>query len=167
MVGSLAGKFFFHKLMFNRWMKLSMFKRDSGSWMVMFLSTLVSLFIFSFLYNGFLSIEGDKLSLYKITSYLGLQNDTFMKAAGLGTWMGDFITAWMVTDMMLQVKAVLSNFGLVNIQVACKVERHRGIMVSVVESWLRGLGSRPGQLILLRSWAKHLILTLATLHQGV
>lgn len=103
-VGSLAGKFFFHKLVFNRWMKLSMFKRDSGSWMVMFLSTLVSLFIFSFLYNGFLSIEGDKLSLYKITSYLGLQNDTFMKAAGLGTWMGDFITAWMVTDMMLQDK---------------------------------------------------------------
>lgn len=113
MVGSLAGKFFFHKLVFNRWMKLSMFKRDSGSWMVMFLSTLVSLFIFSFLYNGFLSIEGDKLSFYKITSYLGLQNDTFMKAAGLGTWMGDFITAWMVTDMMLQVKVVLSNFGLV------------------------------------------------------
>ena len=90
-----------------------MFKRDSGSWMVMFLSTLVSLFIFSFLYNGFLSIEGDKLSFYKITSYLGLQNDTFMKAAGLGTWMGDFITAWMVTDMMLQVKAILLNFGLV------------------------------------------------------
>ena len=112
-VGSLVGKFFFHKLVFNRWMKLSMFKRDSGSWMVMFLSTLVSLFIFSFLYNGFLSIEGDKLSLYKITSYLGLQNDTFMKAAGLGTWMGDFITAWMVTDMMLQVKVVLSNFGLI------------------------------------------------------
>ena len=48
----------------------------------------------------------------------------------------------------------------------CKVKRHRGIMVSVVESWLRGLGSRPDPLILLRSWAKHLILTLATLHQG-
>jgi len=27
-----------------------------------------------------------------------------MKAAGLGTWMGDFVTAWMVTDMMLQDK---------------------------------------------------------------
>lgn len=102
-VGLLVGKFFFHKLVFNRWMKLSMFYRDSGSWMVMFLTTLVSLFIFSFLYNGFLSAGGDKLSPYKITTYLGLQNDSFMKAAALGTWMGDFVTAWMVTDMMLQV----------------------------------------------------------------
>lgn len=102
--GLLAGKFFFHKLLFNRWMRLSMFKHDSGSWMVMFLTTLVSLFIFSFIYNGFLSAGGDKLSLYHVTSYLGIQNDSFMKAAGLGTWMGDFVTAWMVTDMMLQDK---------------------------------------------------------------
>ena len=105
-VGLLVGKFFFHKLVFNRWLKLTMFKRDSGSWMVMFLSTLLSLFIFSFIYNGFLSAGGDELSLYKITTYLGIQNDNFMKAAGLGTWMGDFVTAWMVTDMMLQVQDV-------------------------------------------------------------
>ena len=26
-----------------------------------------------------------------------------MKVAALGTWTGDFVTAWMVTDMMLQV----------------------------------------------------------------
>lgn len=102
-VGLLVGKFVFHKLLFNRLMKLSMFYHDSGSWMVMFLTTLVSLFIFSFLYNGFLSAGGDELSSYKITTYLGLQNDSFMKAAALGTWMGDFVTAWMVTDMMLQV----------------------------------------------------------------
>ena len=105
-VGLLVGKFFFHKLVFNRWLKLTMFKRDSGSWMVMFLSTLLSLFIFSFIYNGFLRAGGDELSLYKITTYLGIQNDNFMKAAGLGTWMGDFVTAWMVTDMMLQVQYV-------------------------------------------------------------
>lgn len=103
-VGLLVGKFVFHKLLFNRLMKLSMFARDSGSWMVMFLTTLVSLFIFSFLYNGFLRAGGDELSGYKITTYLGLQNDSFMKAAALGTWMGDFVTAWMVTDMMLQDK---------------------------------------------------------------
>ncbi|KAL9955543.1 hypothetical protein ACROYT_G036881 [Oculina patagonica] len=62
------------------------------------------MFIFSFIYNGFLSAGGDELSLYHVTSYLGIQNDSFMKAAGLGTWMGDFVTAWMVTDMMLQDK---------------------------------------------------------------
>ena len=37
---------------------------------------------------------------------MGIQNQTFMKAAALGTWMGDFVTAWMVTDMMLQVRKV-------------------------------------------------------------
>ena len=102
-VGMLVGKFFFHKLVFNRWMTLSMFYQDRGSWMVMFLTTLVSLFIFSFLYNGFLSAGGDEVSVYKVTTYLGIQNDSFMKAAALGTWTGDFVTAWMVTDMMLQV----------------------------------------------------------------
>ena len=40
---------------------------------------------------------------YAISSKMGITNQTFMKAAALGTWMGDFITAWMVTDMMLQV----------------------------------------------------------------
>ena len=34
---------------------------------------------------------------------MGMQNQTFMKVAAIGTWLGDFITAWMVTDMMLQV----------------------------------------------------------------
>lgn len=34
---------------------------------------------------------------------MGMQNQTFMKAAAIATWLGDFMTAWMVTDMMLQV----------------------------------------------------------------
>lgn len=34
---------------------------------------------------------------------MGMENQTFMKVAAIGTWLGDFITAWMVTDMMLQV----------------------------------------------------------------
>ena len=34
---------------------------------------------------------------------MGMENQTFMKMAAIGTWLGDFITAWMVTDMMLQV----------------------------------------------------------------
>ena len=34
---------------------------------------------------------------------MGMENQTFMKVAAIGTLLGDFITAWMVTDMMLQV----------------------------------------------------------------
>lgn len=39
---------------------------------------------------------------------MGIQNQTFMKVAAIGTWLGDFITAWMVTDMMLQVNETFS-----------------------------------------------------------
>ncbi|XP_061106804.1 transmembrane protein 117 isoform X1 [Conger conger] len=35
---------------------------------------------------------------------MGIRNESFMKMAAVGTWMGDFVTAWMVTDMMLQDK---------------------------------------------------------------
>ncbi|XP_017744455.1 PREDICTED: transmembrane protein 117 isoform X3 [Rhinopithecus bieti] len=41
---------------------------------------------------------------YIITDYMGIRNESFMKLAAVGTWMGDFVTAWMVTDMMLQDK---------------------------------------------------------------
>lgn len=37
------------------------------------------------------------------SNHMGMENQTFMKVAAICTWLGDFITAWMVTDMMLQV----------------------------------------------------------------
>ncbi|XP_077423768.1 transmembrane protein 117 isoform X2 [Vanacampus margaritifer] len=37
-----------------------------------------------------------------VTDHMGIKNESFMKIAAVGTWMGDFVTAWMVTDMMLQ-----------------------------------------------------------------
>lgn len=43
------------------------------------------------------------MDAYKITGYIGTKNHVFMRAAAIGTWFGDFLTAWMVTDMMLQV----------------------------------------------------------------
>ncbi|XP_059703034.1 transmembrane protein 117 isoform X3 [Haemorhous mexicanus] len=43
-------------------------------------------------------------SAYIITDFMGIRNENFMKVAAVGTWMGDFVTAWMVTDMMLQDK---------------------------------------------------------------
>ncbi|EDO34251.1 predicted protein, partial [Nematostella vectensis] len=101
--GMLIGKFFVHKLLLRKWMKLSMFQEDKGSWMVMFLTTIVLLFVFSLIFNGLVSLGGS-IAAYKVTSFLGFTNKTFMKAAAMGTWMGDFVTAWMVTDMMLQDK---------------------------------------------------------------
>jgi hypothetical protein len=80
-----------------------MFQEDKGSWMIMFLTSIITLFILSILFNIFVDQGGSAVAAYKVTSFLGFVNKTFMKAAGMGTWMGDFVTAWMVTDMMLQV----------------------------------------------------------------
>ena len=83
-----------------------MFSEDGqGSWMVMFLTVLIFLFIISFIYNEFLLLGGAHFASYVTSHNLGIQNQTFMKMAAIGTWLGDFITAWMVTDMMLQVRS--------------------------------------------------------------
>ena len=102
--GALIGKFFVHKFILCRVLKLRMFSEDGqGSWMIMFLTALVFLYILSFIYNEFLLLGGEHLHPYLSSNNLGIQNQSFMKLAAIGTWLGDFITAWMVTDMMLQV----------------------------------------------------------------
>ena len=50
---------------------------------------------------------------------MGMENQTFMKVAAICTWLGDFITAWMVTDMMLQVNNNYCNPASLRL---CKVE---------------------------------------------
>lgn len=34
---------------------------------------------------------------HMVTDYMGIRNESFMKMAAVGTWMGDFVTAWMVS----------------------------------------------------------------------
>ncbi|XP_067935642.1 transmembrane protein 117-like isoform X2 [Watersipora subatra] len=101
-VGILIGKLVIHRILLKRLFRLQMFQEDMGSFMVMFLTTLLSLYIFSWIYNGFLSLGGPEMSYYTITGYMDMKNTAFMKAAACGTWLGDFLTAWMVTDVMLQ-----------------------------------------------------------------
>ncbi|XP_049578824.1 transmembrane protein 117 isoform X1 [Syngnathus scovelli] len=99
--GLLAGKFFFHQQLFGRYLRLKAFREDHGSWMTMFFTTILSIFIFSHIYNLFLLMAGSMES-HMVTDHMGIKNTSFMKMAAVGTWMGDFGTAWMVTDMMLQ-----------------------------------------------------------------
>ncbi|KAK2537035.1 Tmem117 [Columba guinea] len=103
LTGLIAGKFLFHQRLFGQLLRLKMFREDHGSWMTMFFSTILFLFIFSHIYNLFLIMAGN-MSAYIITDFMGIRNENFMKVAAVGTWMGDFVTAWMVTDMMLQDK---------------------------------------------------------------
>ncbi|XP_061173205.1 transmembrane protein 117-like [Saccostrea echinata] len=103
-LGIVIGKLVVHGLFFNRLCRLRMFEDDMGSFMVMFLTTLISVFVFSWIYNAFLMIGGSDTEDYRISDLMGISNSLFMKMAATGTWCGDFFTAWMVTDMMLQEK---------------------------------------------------------------
>ena len=81
--------------------------------MIMFLITLITVFIMSLIYNGFLSIGGDATSQYRISDLMGVANDYFMKAAACGTWCGDFFTAWMVSySRMSNILVVVFNFSV-------------------------------------------------------
>ncbi|XP_043943102.1 transmembrane protein 117-like [Protopterus annectens] len=67
-VGLLAGKFIFHRQIFGRLLRLKMFRKDHGSWMTMFFSTILLLFIFSHIYNLCLVLVGTKSLLVEIKS---------------------------------------------------------------------------------------------------
>ena len=106
-IGLVVGKMIIHKWLFCHVLGMKLFTKDGqGSWMIMFLFTFVTIFTFAIIYNEFLKLEGSYLDPYHITSNMDMENATFMKVAGIGTWLGDFITAWMVTDMMLQVLSI-------------------------------------------------------------
>uniref|UniRef100_W5M0L6 Transmembrane protein 117-like n=1 Tax=Lepisosteus oculatus TaxID=7918 RepID=W5M0L6_LEPOC len=57
--GLFAGKFIFHQQLFGRFLRLKMFREDHGSWMTMFFSTILFLFIFSHIYNLCLLMAGN------------------------------------------------------------------------------------------------------------
>eukprot|EP01060_Flectonema_neradi_P014586 TRINITY_DN2120_c0_g3_i1.p1 TRINITY_DN2120_c0_g3~~TRINITY_DN2120_c0_g3_i1.p1 ORF type:complete len:672 (+),score=107.26 TRINITY_DN2120_c0_g3_i1:141-2156(+) len=73
-------------------------EHTKGSWLVMFFSTIVVLFIGALIYNIMTSAEGDD----EIDAGLECRNRVFMKVAACGTWLGDLFTAVMVFDGMLQ-----------------------------------------------------------------
>ncbi|XP_037087622.1 transmembrane protein 117-like [Pollicipes pollicipes] len=100
--GMLIGKNFIHHIVLRQWTRLKMFRDEQGSWMVMFLTVIVSLYIFSHVYNFILLLGYVNYQAYHVNSCMYITNASLMKAAACGTWLGDLITALMVTDMMLQ-----------------------------------------------------------------
>ncbi|XP_049860353.1 transmembrane protein 117-like isoform X3 [Schistocerca gregaria] len=99
--GMIVGKLLIHGYLCGTLLRLKMFRDDQGSWMTMFLTVIVSLYVFSHGYNLLLALWYDNCLLH-INSDMGVTNASVMKAAACGTWLGDLITALMVTDMMLQ-----------------------------------------------------------------
>lgn len=73
-----------------------MFRDEQGTWMIMFLTSLMFIYFISNIYNSFLESGHPESDIYRINSHMGITNANFMKAAASGTWVGDFVTAWMV-----------------------------------------------------------------------
>uniref|UniRef100_A0A8C1IMS3 Transmembrane protein 117 n=1 Tax=Cyprinus carpio TaxID=7962 RepID=A0A8C1IMS3_CYPCA len=105
--GLIAGKFLFHRRLFGRVLRLKMFREDHGSWMTMFFSTILSLFIFSHIYNFILLMSG-RMRPHMVTEYMGIRNESFMKMVAVGTWMGDFVTATVLVSLTSVVVLVIS-----------------------------------------------------------
>uniref|UniRef100_A0A8C3AJG4 Transmembrane protein 117 n=1 Tax=Cyclopterus lumpus TaxID=8103 RepID=A0A8C3AJG4_CYCLU len=85
-IGMVAGKFIFHRQLFV--LSPPSFYYPHNIYFILFMSFSLSLFA--------------PHRPHMVTDYMGIRNESFMKIAAVGTWMGDFVTAWMVTDMMLQ-----------------------------------------------------------------
>ncbi|XP_050693016.1 transmembrane protein 117-like isoform X2 [Eriocheir sinensis] len=100
--GMLVGKVLIHGLIFKRMLRLKMFRDEQGSWMTMFLTVIVSLYMFSYVYNLILILGHKESCRWQIGSDMDVTNESMMKAAATCTWLGDLVTALMVTDMMLQ-----------------------------------------------------------------
>lgn len=84
-----------------------MFRDEQGTWMIMFLTSLMFIYMFSNIYNSFLESGHPQVDVYRINSHMGITNANFMKAAACGTWIGDFVTAWMVSRiLMLSTKLI-------------------------------------------------------------
>ncbi|EHH66204.1 Transmembrane protein 117 [Macaca fascicularis] len=62
LTGLIAGKFLFHQRLFGQLLRLKMFREDHGSWMTMFFSTILFLFIFSHIYNTILLMDGNMVT---------------------------------------------------------------------------------------------------------
>jgi len=101
-VGLVFGKYILHHIILRRVLRLKMFRDECGTWMIMFLSVFISCYFFSIVYNFMLVSTHPRAHLYVINTYMGMSYANFMKVAACGTWLGDFFTAWMITDMMLQ-----------------------------------------------------------------
>ena len=71
--GMIFGKTVIHSCLCGRVLRLKMFMDEQGSWMTMFLTVIVSLYLFSHIYNLLLHVWYFDMS-YIITSEMSVTN---------------------------------------------------------------------------------------------
>lgn len=83
--GVVVGKMVIHHYLLCERFKLKIFSKDGqGSWMIIFLFTLLCLFYDSVIYNAFLTLGGRHLKDLHSGANMHIQYKTFNKAAAIG-----------------------------------------------------------------------------------
>lgn len=87
-LGLVVGKYFCHHFILRKLFRLKMFRDESGSWMIMLITTVLIGYFVSKLYNITLKMFHHDPGLYLVNSRIGISFASFMKIAACGTWMG-------------------------------------------------------------------------------
>ena len=95
--GMLVGFFFLHHYLLRDKLQLVMFREDCGTWFVMFLNSIISLFVGSLVYNEIVKAAADEPTPWLLDSGLGITNQQFGRMGACGTFLGDGFTAFMVS----------------------------------------------------------------------
>mmetsp|Transcript_42106 Transcript_42106/g.75388 ORF Transcript_42106/g.75388 Transcript_42106/m.75388 type:complete len:723 (-) Transcript_42106:1049-3217(-) len=131
--GLLMGKFLIHNWLLRDKLELEMFgfdaqelwsnpdnpvdhkgQKDKGSWMVMLFTTILLLLLGANVFNLLVFIAyHDRYDELAFSTEVPLGNDTFLKLAGGGTIVGNWLTFIMVVDgMLMSMKKQLSSLYL-------------------------------------------------------
>lgn len=106
--GVMTG-YFCHTFLFNRIWRLQIFSEGSGRSMIAFVCVTFTLYGFSEIYNLILKHYGVQ-SEFLINSVVVVKSDFMTQINSILTWFGDFITFYMVLDVILQEKLYPSLF---------------------------------------------------------
>ena len=101
----IVGKLIIYELLFNAIFKIKLFSKGQGLWICLFLTLIVSLYIWSLIYNEII-VEIPELHSYKITNEMNITFKTFMKGVATISFLTHFILTLMITDTVMQVKQI-------------------------------------------------------------
>uniref|UniRef100_A0A7M5UJW0 Transmembrane protein n=2 Tax=Clytia hemisphaerica TaxID=252671 RepID=A0A7M5UJW0_9CNID len=100
--GLVVGKVFVHGFLLNGIFQLKLFRRNQGSWVVMFLTMVIMLYCFSIIFNHITKLDPDELAKFYITNQMGIKYKTFMNGVGLTSFFAHVLFSLMVTDAIFQ-----------------------------------------------------------------
>lgn len=97
------GKYIIHQFLLNGICRTKFFRKDQGSWIIMFIMFILSLYIWTLVFNEIVK-EVPELKDFKITNEMQIKFQTFMKGVAISSFVTHFVMVLMITDVILQEK---------------------------------------------------------------